>query len=93
MAAAQPGSKLYGDIVRWATTIKSRPGPIFIAYQHEPEVAARTSLGSARDFVDAYRRVVTIFRSQGVNNVSYAADDRMGVPCQGSAGRRPLVPG
>ena len=71
VATAQPGSKLYNDIVRWARTIKSRPGPILLAYQHEPEVAARTSLGSARDFTNAYRRVVTIFRSQGVTNVSY----------------------
>ncbi len=71
VAAAQPGSALYTNIVRWATTIKSRGGVVLLAYSHEPEVASNTSMGSAADFKAAFARVVTIFRQQGVTNVKY----------------------
>jgi hypothetical protein len=71
VAAAQPGSTLYNDIVRWARDIKARPGTVMIAYHHEPEAGTSTSYGSATDFKDAYRRVVTIFHDQGVTNVEW----------------------
>jgi hypothetical protein len=71
VAAAGPGTALYADVVRWANTIKSRPGPVLVAYHHEPEAAGSSRYGSAADFVAAYRRVVTIFRAQGVGNVQF----------------------
>jgi len=71
VATAGPGSSVYADIVRWAQTIKSRPGPIFFAYHHEPEASGSAGYGTAADFVAAYRRVVSIFRAQGVRNVLY----------------------
>ncbi len=40
-------------------------------FEHEPELPSKTSSGTAQDFINAYRRVVTIFRQQGVQNVSY----------------------
>ncbi|MCW2678381.1 MAG: domain containing protein [Modestobacter sp.] len=71
VAAAQPGSALYADILRWAQTVKGRPGPILLAYHHEPEASGSNGAGSPADFVSAYRRVVSIFRAQGVTNVQF----------------------
>lgn len=71
VAAAGPGSAIYNDIVRWAKAIKSRPGPVMIAYHHEPEAAASTSHGGPADFIAAYRHVVSIFNAQGATNVRW----------------------
>lgn len=71
VAAAQPGSALYNDIVRWARDIKSRPGRVMLAYHHEPEAGTSTTYGTATDYKNAYRHVVTIFRNQGVTNVEW----------------------
>jgi hypothetical protein len=71
VAAVKPGSALYTDIVRWADTIKARGGNILLAYQHEPEVSAKTNLGGPEDFKAAYRKVISIFRQRGVTNVTY----------------------
>jgi len=71
VAHAGPGSALYNDIVRWAQTIKSRSGTVMVAYQHEPEASGQSHLGSAGDFIAAYRHVVAIFRGQGATNVKW----------------------
>jgi hypothetical protein len=71
VAAAGPGTALYGHIVRWADTIKARSGRVLVAYHHEPEAKTDISLGTSADFVAAYRRVVGIFRARGVQNVLY----------------------
>jgi beta-mannanase len=71
VAAAQPGSALYADMVRWAQTLKSRPDPIMFAYHHEPEASGSGRYGSAADYIAAYRHVVSIFRAQGVGNVEF----------------------
>jgi Glycosyl hydrolase family 26 len=70
-ANAGPGSALYNDIVKWAQTIKSRPGTMLLAYHHEPESHASAGLGTNADFIAAYRHVVSIFRAQGVTNVKF----------------------
>lgn len=71
VAAAGPGSATYTDIIRWARTIKARSGPIMFAYHHEPEGSLSRSYGTAADFIQAWRHVVTIFRAEGVRNVIY----------------------
>jgi beta-mannanase len=71
VAAARQGSTLYADIVRWARTIKSRPGPILLAYHHEPEAGGSSGYGSSAEFIAAYRRVVSIFRAEGVGNIRF----------------------
>lgn len=71
VAAARPGSRLYDDIVRWARVIKARGGHVMVAYNHEPEAAAGGQKGSASEFIAAWRRVVTIFRGQGADNVEW----------------------
>lgn len=69
VAAAGPGSTLYNQIVSWAQTIKARGGAVMVAYNHEPEARDRLTLGSAADFIAAYRRVVSIFDQVGASNV------------------------
>ena len=71
VAAAGPGSRTYNDIVRWAQTIKARGGKVMVAYHHEPEAAGNYNRGTPAEFINAFRRVVTIFRAQGVKNVIY----------------------
>jgi len=71
VAAAGPGSAIYNNIVRWAQTIKSRSGMVMFAYHHEPEGANSRRFGTPAEFIQAWRRVVTIFRSQGVRNAIY----------------------
>ena len=70
VASAKPGSATYTNIVRWATTIKSRGGLVFYNFAHEPE-AHNHPLGGPAEFIAAYRHVVDIFRAQGVTNVRY----------------------
>ena len=69
VAAAGPGSTLYNQIVQWAQTIRARGGAVMVAYNHEPEAHDRLTLGSAADFIAAYRHVVSIFDQQGASNV------------------------
>lgn len=70
VANATSGST-YDHIVRWARTLKGRPGPILFAFHHEPEAKTNLSYGTATDYIAAYRRVVDIFRQQGVANVEH----------------------
>ena len=71
VVSAQPGSATYNDIVRWAQTIKGRGTQVMLAYHHEPEATGSRAYGSASDFIAAYRRVETIFKQQGANNVTW----------------------
>ena len=71
VAGASAGSALYDNIVRWARTLKSRPGRTMLAYHHEPEASSDGNLGGPSNFIAAWRRVVTIFRAQGVQNVVF----------------------
>ncbi|MBE7162554.1 MAG: hypothetical protein INR72_15050 [Williamsia herbipolensis] len=71
VASAKPGSSIYANIVRWADTLKTRRGPIFFAYHHEPEASGSSTYGTAANFKAAFRHVVTIFRHHGVHNVRY----------------------
>ncbi|MGR6967535.1 glycosyl hydrolase [Geodermatophilus sp. URMC 61] len=71
VAAAGPGSPLHADMVRWARTLRDRPGPVLVAYHHEPEARASSGYGDADQFVAAFRRVVDVFRAEGVTNVRF----------------------
>jgi hypothetical protein len=68
-ANLKSGSAAYADVVRWADTIKARSGKIYVAFHHEPESQASSKFGNATDYKAAFRRIVTIFRNRGANNV------------------------
>jgi hypothetical protein len=70
IANAQPGSALHNDIVTWANRIKSLGTHVYFTFNHEPETSLNSS-GQGADFIAAWRRVVTVFRGQGVTNADY----------------------
>jgi hypothetical protein len=70
IANAQPGSTLYNDIVRWATRIKGLGTHVYFTFNHEPETALNSS-GVGSEFIAAWRKVITVFRQQGVTNADY----------------------
>jgi hypothetical protein len=45
--------------------------PIYVTFNHEPEAAANTDLGTAADYLAAWRNWVTIFRQEGATNVKF----------------------
>lgn len=71
IAAANSGSSVYADIVRWADTLKSRQGITMFTFSHEPEGSSSDGLGTSSEFIAAFRRVHDIFKSRGVANVEY----------------------
>jgi hypothetical protein len=71
IAAAGPGSTTYTNLVRWADALKTRPGPIFLAFAHEPESVQSKAYGTAAQYIAAWRHVVGIFRAQGATNVQW----------------------
>ena len=71
VAAVQPGSTLYNQIVQWAQTLKARGGSVLLAYDNEPETVERQGLGTAPEFIAAYRHIESIFDQQGATNVRW----------------------
>ena len=68
---ATSGSTTYNNIVRWANTIKSRGSLTLFGFAHEPESKYQKHLGSASQYIAAYRHVADIIRSQGVSNIRF----------------------
>ena len=71
IAAAQPGSALYADMVRQAGEVKEFGDRVYLAFHHEPEAASSWKYGDGDDYVRAYRNWVSVFRKVGVPNVSF----------------------
>jgi len=71
IAAATPGTAIYGDISRWAQSLHTFSAPIFFTFNHEPEGAGSVQSGTAAEYVAAWRRIVAVFEKSGVTNVSY----------------------
>src|ERR671921_600878 len=71
IADAAPGSTVYGEITGWADKVASFGAPMYFTFHHEPEAASNTKHGTAADFKDAWRKVVTVFRERGVTNATF----------------------
>jgi hypothetical protein len=71
IAAAEPGSDTYSVMTEWARGIRAFDRHIYFIFNHEPEAAANSSLGSSADFVAAWRKLVQVFRQERVRNVSW----------------------
>lgn len=61
--------KFDASLIRQARGIESLGVPVFVTFDHEPDQARRTSLGSAADFIAAWRHVHDLYRRAGANNV------------------------
>ena len=59
-------------IITAAKQLKALGTPVMLAFQHEPENDTNATTDTAASYVRAWRRVVTVFRNQGVSNVSFA---------------------
>ncbi len=53
------------------TNVKAFGAPMYFIFNHEPEAAASASNGTAQEFIAAWRKVITVFRDQGVTNAKY----------------------
>jgi hypothetical protein len=71
IAAAVPGTPLYGEIERWATVMKALAEPGYFVFHHEPEVKGHEVFGEAPQFIAAWRNVVSIFRATGATEVKF----------------------
>jgi len=71
IAAARPGSAVYSDLQRQAQQAKAFGATVYVAFNHEPEARAAWQYGTSAEYVAAYRKVVTVWRAQGVTNVRY----------------------
>ncbi len=72
IAAAQPGDRLYSDMVRWADAIKAYAVPIYVAFNHEPETSVSQPSGTPSEYIAAWRAFVGVFRNRGVTNARFA---------------------
>jgi len=72
IAAAQPGSRIYNEIVDQAQGAKRFGEPMVVGFHHEPEHKNNLSYGTSSDYRAAFRRVTQIYDSVGADNVSFA---------------------
>ena len=94
--AAQPGSALYNDIVRWADRIRDYGVPIYFTFNHEPESKRQLGNGEAPDFIAAWRKIHDIFAERGATNVKFMwimTDYSFFVGSQAPQRRQQVVPG
>jgi hypothetical protein len=71
IANAVPGSRLHDEMVGWANSVRDFGGPVWFTFNHEPEAKTNDASGPAQDFIAAWRKVITVFRQQGVANAKY----------------------
>ena len=71
IADAQSGSAIYNQMVTWIERVRNIGQPVWFTFNHEPEVVENINNGTAQDFIDAWRRVISEFRARGVDNVEF----------------------
>ena len=71
IANAASGSQIYNEILALADSAKTFGVPLLVAFHHEPEAASSAEFGTSAEFVAAWRKIVTVFRSRGVTNVKW----------------------
>ncbi|WP_262403335.1 glycoside hydrolase family 26 protein, partial [Actinomadura sp. CNU-125] len=71
IASAPRGSAIDDEIRRQARALKELPGTVWFTFNHEPDNSASKGMGRPREYVDAWRRVVSVFREEGARNVKY----------------------
>ncbi len=71
IANATPGSPIYADMLRWTQRIRDFSSPVMLTLNHEPEASVNTGSGVDADYKAAWQAWVTLFRTQGVSNVTF----------------------
>ena len=62
---------MYTQIEGWADRIKAYGVPIYFAFNHEPESSASSDMGTAADFIAAWRKVHDVFLAHDVTNAKF----------------------
>jgi len=70
IAAAQPGSALHNNMVRWARAVRDLGVPVFFTFHHEPEAEINTGNGNATNYIAAWRKFHSVLVGQGASNAS-----------------------
>jgi hypothetical protein len=71
IAAAQPGSALYAQMVSWADRVRDFGAPTYVTMNHEPETVKNGSEGTAPQYIAAWQNWVSVFRAEGATNVKF----------------------
>jgi hypothetical protein len=71
IADAQPGSAIHNKILDWGRQMKAYGAPMYVSFNHEPDTLISLGSGAAADFVAAHRKLVQVWRSQGVTNARW----------------------
>lgn len=66
IAAAEPGSKIYDEMVRLAQGAKGLDGEIWMTFHHEPEAKDRQTFGNSAEYKAAWRKIHDVFAAEGV---------------------------
>jgi hypothetical protein len=87
LAAAEPGSDLYRQMVGWANAL-ARYGPqVYFTFNHEPETQASQGHGSPAEYRAAWRRMVEVLRAEGAGDVRTVLVLGRGAYADGTVGR------
>lgn len=72
IAAAQPGSSIYNQMLTWANEVKAFGYPVYFTFDHEPESAASSIYGTnPADFIAAWQNFHNVFVADGVTNATW----------------------
>ncbi|HLF39878.1 MAG TPA: glycosyl hydrolase, partial [Acidimicrobiia bacterium] len=71
VANAPAGGALHNEIVGWAQRMRDYGGPLYFTFHHEPETTSDVAHGIDSQFIAAWRKVIGIFRDQGVTNAKF----------------------
>ena len=71
VAAAQPGTTRYAEMLSWVHRIRDYGAPVWFTFNHEPEAKSNLDLGTSTDYVAAWKRWVSLFRQEGATNVRF----------------------
>jgi len=68
LAAAQPGDRLYRELLAWAESIRDVGEPVYFVFHKEPNEFPNRANGSAPAYKDAWHRVAEVFDAAGATN-------------------------
>lgn len=71
IADALPGSPIYTQMQTWADAIRNFGAPVYFAFNHEPEAAKSSAMGTPADYRAAWQNFFGILTTNGVTNATY----------------------
>lgn len=72
LAAAEPGSAIYGQLQEWIDRLVKLPAGTYVTINHEPETSDSEANGTAEDFVVMWRRVAELLDESGGQHLDLA---------------------